>query len=50
MHPVSWIDDTHHDVTNLANHGMVKKQKILISLERNITFLRNKKVPSLCFK
>ena len=28
MHPVSGID-THHDVTDLVNHGMLKKYKDL---------------------
>ena len=42
MHPVS-CSDTHHDVTDLVNHGMVKNRKTWISWEQNITFLRNKK-------
>ena len=40
MHPVSCAN-THHDVTDLVNHGIVKN--IRISRERNLTFLRNKK-------
>ena len=45
MHPVS-CTNTHHDVKDLLNHGMVKytntkNTKTLISSERNITFLRN---------
>ena len=36
-------NNTHHDVTNLVNQGMVKNTKTWISRERNITFLQNKK-------
>ena len=42
MHLVS-CTNTHRDVTDLVNHGMVKNTKTWISWERNITFLRNKK-------
>ena len=31
--------NTHHDVTDLVNHGMVKNIKTWISWEQNITFL-----------
>ena len=47
MHPVSWTN-THHDVTDLVNHGMVKKIKIQILWEQNIALLRNKKIVILC--
>ena len=42
MHPVSCAD-THHDVTDLINHGMVKYTKTWIPWGRNIIFLQNKK-------
>ena len=42
MHPV-WCTNTHHDVTSLVNHGMVKYTKTSISREWNIHFLWNKK-------
>ena len=35
--------NTHHCVTGLVNHRIVKNTKALISSERNITFLRNEK-------
>ena len=47
MHPVL-CTDTHHDVTYLVNHGMVKNTKSWISREWNITFLWNKKILNLC--
>ena len=47
MHPVS-CTNTHHDVTDLVNHGMVKNTKTWISWEQNITFLQNKKILNLC--
>ena len=47
MHPVACIN-THHDVTDLINHGMVKNTKTWISWERNITFLRNKRIFNMC--
>ena len=47
--PVS-CTNTHHDVTDLINHGIVKNTKTWISWERNITFLRNKKILNLCFR
>ena len=49
MHPVL-CTNTHHDVTDLVNHGMVKNTKIWISWERNITFLRSKKNYNLCLR
>ena len=42
MHPV-WCTNTHHDVTSLVNHGMVKYTKTSISREWKIHFLWNKK-------
>ena len=49
MHPVL-CTNTHHDVTDLVNHGIVKNTKIWISWKQNITFLRNKKFLNLCLK
>ena len=49
MHPVS-CTNIHHDVTDLLNHGMVKNTKTWISWERNIIFLRNKKILNLCLR
>ena len=46
MHPVS-CTNTHHDVTDLVNLGMVKNTKTWISWERNTTFPRNKKILNL---
>ena len=43
MQPVL-CTNTHHDVTDLVNHGMVKNTKTWKSWERNKTFLRNKKI------
>ena len=42
MHFVS-CTNTHHDITDLVNYGMVKKTKTWLSGEQNITFLWNKK-------
>ena len=42
MHSVS-CNNTHHDDTDLVNHGMYKNTKTWISWERNITFWRNKR-------
>ena len=42
--------NTHRDVTDLVNHGMVKNTKTWISWERNIIFLWNKKILNLCFR
>ena len=47
--PVS-CSNTHHDVTDWTNHGMAKNTKTWISLEWNITFLRNKKILNLHLK
>ena len=49
MHPVL-CTNTHHDVTDLVNHGMVKNTKTWISWKRNIIFLRNKKILNLCLR
>ena len=46
MHPAS-CNNTHHDVTDLVNHGMIENTKTWICWERNITFLRNKKILNL---
>ena len=40
--------NTHRDVTDFLNHGMVKNTETWISLERNIIFLRNQKILNLC--
>ena len=42
--------NTHCDVIDLVNHGMVKNTKIWISWERNMTILWNKKILNLCLK
>ena len=49
MHLVS-CTNTHRDVTDLVNHGMVKNTKTWISWERNTVFLRNKKNIHLCIR
>ena len=49
MHPVS-CTNTHHDVTNLVKHRMVKNTKTWISREQKITFLSNKKILNLCLR
>ena len=49
MHLVS-CTNTHCDVTDLVNHEMVKNAKTWISWERNIIFLRNKKILNLWFR
>ena len=41
MHPIS-CTNTHHDVTDLVNHGLIKNMKTRIPWVQNITFLRNK--------
>ena len=46
----SYLTYCHHDVTDLANHGMVKNTKTWISGKRNIIFLRNKKILNLCLR
>ena len=42
-HPLS-CTDTHHDVTDLINHGMVKDTKNLNSLRTEHNFSTNKKI------
>ena len=49
MHPVSYTN-THHDVTNLVKHRMVKNTKTWISRQRNTIFLSNKKILNLCLR
>ena len=49
MHLIS-CTNTHHDVCDLVNHGIVKNTKTWISCERNLIFLRNKKTLNLCFR
>ena len=49
MNPVS-CTNTHHDVTDLTNLGLVKNTKTRLSRERNITSLRNKKSLNLCLR
>ena len=49
MHFVS-CTNTHCDITDLVNHGMVKNTKTWISWERNIIFLWSKKTLNLCFR
>ena len=49
MHLVS-CTDTHHDVTDLVNHEMVKNTETRISSEWNIIFLRSKKIFNLCLR
>ena len=48
IHPVS-CTYTHHNVTDLVNHGMVKNTKKLEYLESG-RFLWNKKILNLCFR
>ena len=43
MHLVSGTN-THHDVTDFVNHGMVKNTKTWLHEEWNITFPQNKKI------
>ena len=43
MHTAT-CSNTHHDVTDFINLGMVKNTKTWLPWERNITFLRNKKI------
>ena len=47
MHPVL-CTNTHHDVTDLVNHGLVKNTKTWICWKQNIIFLPNKKILDLC--
>ena len=42
--------NTHRDITNSVNHGMVKNTKTWISWEWNIIFLLNKKILNLCLR
>ena len=49
MNSVTWTD-THHDVTGLVNHDMVKNIKTWIFREQNIIFLQKKKILNLRFK
>ena len=49
MHLIS-CTNTHSDVTDSVNHGMVKNRKTQISWQRNIIFLRNKKILNLCLR
>ena len=42
--------NTHRDVTDFINHGIVKNTKTWISWGRNIIFRRNKKILNLCLK
>ena len=49
MHLVS-CTSAHRDVTDSVNHGMVKNIKTWITWERNIIFLRNKKILNLLFR
>ena len=46
MHPVT-CTNTHHDITDLVNHGLVKNTK---SGEQNKTFLCNKNILNLCLR
>ena len=45
---LSHILIAHYEVTDLVGHRMFKNTKTWISREQNITFLRNKKILSLC--
>ena len=42
--------NTHHDVRDLLNRGIVKNTKTWISWEQKITFLRNKQILKLCLR
>ena len=42
--------NTHCDVTDSVNHGMVENTKTWISSERNMIFLKNKKNLNLCHR
>ena len=42
--------NTHHDITDLLNYGMVKNTKTWISWEWHKTFLWNKKILNLCLR
>ena len=49
LSPVS-CTNTHCDVTDLVNYGMVKNTKTWIFWEQNILFLWNKKILNLCLR
>ena len=49
MHSVS-CTNTHYDIKDLVNHGMVKNTKTWISQEQNLTFWWNKKILNQCFR
>ena len=49
MHSVSCAN-THHDVTDLANHGIAWNTKTWTFWGRNRTFLWNKKILNLCYR
>ena len=49
MHLIS-CTNTHHDVTDLVSHEIVKNTKTWVSWERNITFLQNKKTLNQCLR
>ena len=49
MHSVS-CTNTHYEITDLVNHGMVKNTKTWISQEQNLTFWWNKKICNQCFR
>ena len=49
MHLVA-CTNTHQDATDFVDLEMVKNTKTLISSERKITFLRNKKILNLCLR
>ena len=42
--------NTHRDLTDLVNHGMVKNTRTWKSWERNIILLQNKKILNLYFR
>ena len=46
MHPVS-CTNTHHDITELVNQGMVKYTKTWIYRKWKVAFLRNEKILNL---
>ena len=49
IHPVSFTN-THHEFTDLLNHGIVKNTKTWIFWEQNIAFLWNEKILHLCLR
>ena len=50
LYLVSCTNNTHRDVTDFANHGMIENRKTWISWERNIILLCNKKNFNMCLK